>query len=163
MNIIKFDPFRSEFRSLHNEINKLFAGLDPQTGHTGEFAKGAWAPSVDIYEDENRLVLEAELPGLKRDDFELTVENNILTLRGDRKFSSSRKGDNYHRIERAYGAFTRQFTLPQTVTSEGATADFRDGVLRVELAKREETKARKIEIGVTSESEPKSVAATSGK
>jgi HSP20 family protein len=107
---------------------------------------GAWNPSVDIFEDKENLVLEAELPGLKRDDFELSFENNVLTLRGERKLEKKTEGDNYHRVERAYGSFTRSFTLPQTVTADGAKAEFKDGVLRVTLPNREETKARKIEI-----------------
>ena len=91
-------------------------------------------------------MVEAELPGLNREDFEVSVENNVLTLKGERKFEKKTEGDNYHRVERSYGAFTRQFTLPQTVTSDGASADFDNGVLRVALPKREETKARKIEV-----------------
>jgi len=91
-------------------------------------------------------VLEAELPGMKREDFELSVENNVITLRGERQFEKKEDSDNYHRVERSYGSFTRSFTLPQTVSAEGATADYRNGVLRVTLPKREETKARRIEI-----------------
>ncbi len=142
MNTIKFDPF-FELRGIHNEMNRLFNRELPERG---EFTKGAWSPSVDIYEDQNKLILEAELPGLDRDDFELSVENNVLTLKGERRFEKKADGDNYHRVERSYGSFVRQFTLPQTVTADGATADFENGILRVALAKREETKARKIEV-----------------
>jgi HSP20 family protein len=145
MNVIKYDPFR-ELRGLHDEMNRLFTGLAPANLERREFAKGAWSPNVDIYEDKDRLIVEAELPGMNRDDFEISVENNVLTLRGERKFEKKTEGDNYHRVERSYGAFTRQFTLPQTITADGATADFENGVLRVALPKREETKARKIEI-----------------
>jgi HSP20 family protein len=143
MNMIKFDPFR-ELRSLNDEMNRLFNVVP--TSERGEFARGAWSPSVDIFEDKDRLIVEAELPGMNRDDFDISVENNVLTLKGERKFEKKTEGDNYHRVERSYGSFTRQFTLPQTVTAEGATADFENGVLRVALPKREETKARKIEI-----------------
>ena len=144
MNIIKYDPFR-ELRGLHDEMSRLFSGVGPSM-QGDEFARGAWSPNVDIYEDADKLIVEAELPGMDRDDFEVNVENNVLTLKGERKFEKKTEGDNYHRVERAYGSFTRQFTLPQSVTAEGATADFENGVLRVALAKREETKARKIEI-----------------
>ena len=144
MTMIKFDPFR-ELRSLNDEMNRLFTAV-PASADRGEFARGAWSPNVDIYEDQNRLIVEAELPGMNREDFEVSVENNVLTLKGERKFEKKTEGDNYHRVERAYGSFTRQFTLPQTITAEGATADFENGVLRVALPKREETKARKIEI-----------------
>ena len=143
MSIVKYDPFR-ELRSLQDEMTRLFTGVMP--ANREEMTHGAWAPSVDIYEDTNRLILEAELPGMSREDFDISVENNVITLKGERKFEKKTEGDNYHRVERSYGTFTRSFTLPQTVTAEGATADFENGVLRVALPKREETKARKIEI-----------------
>ena len=145
MNIVKYDPFR-ELRSLQDEMTRLFTGVVPSQFNREEMTHGAWAPNVDIFEDKDRLILEAELPGMSRDDFEISVENNIITLRGERKFEKKTEGDNYHRVERSYGSFTRSFTLPQTVTAEGATADFENGVLRVSLPKREETKARRIEI-----------------
>jgi HSP20 family protein len=91
-------------------------------------------------------VLEAELPGMNREDFELTIENNVLTLRGERRFEKKDEADSYHRVERAYGQFTRSFTLPQTVSAENASAEYKNGVLRVVLRKREEVKARRIEI-----------------
>ena len=144
MSIVKYDPFR-ELRSLQDEMTRLFTGVMP--ANREEMTHGAWAPNVDIYEDKDRLILEADLPGMTRDDFEISVENNVITLKGERRFEKKTEGDNYHRVERAYGTFTRSFTLPQTVTAEGATAEFEDGVLRVGLPKREETRARKIEIG----------------
>jgi HSP20 family protein len=111
--------------------------------------RGAWAPSVDIYENKDQIVLEAELPGMKQEDFDLSIENNVLTLRGERKFEKTDETDNYHRVERSYGAFTRSFTLPQTVSAEGANAEYNNGVLRVTLPKREETKARRIQVSGT--------------
>jgi len=144
MKLTKYEPFR-ELRGLHDEMNQLFSGFG-KGFDANEFARGAWAPSVDIFEDQEKLIVEAELPGMHREDFELSVENNVLTLKGERKFEKKDERDNYHRVERQYGSFVRQFTLPQTVTAEGATADFENGVLRVALPKREETKARKIEI-----------------
>ena len=148
MNVIKHDPFR-ELRNLQDEMTRLFTGVRPASFNREEMTNGAWAPNVDIFEDKDRLILEAELPGMSRDDFEISVENNVITLRGERKFEKKTEGDNYHRIERSYGSFTRSFTLPQTVTADGATAEFENGVLRVALPKREETKARKIEISGT--------------
>lgn len=145
MNIVRYDPFR-ELRSLQEEVNRIFTGAVPAQSNREDMLNGAWAPRVDIFENKENLVLEAELPGLNRDDFELSFENNVLTLKGERKFEKKTDEDNYHRIERAYGAFTRSFTLPQTVTAEGANADFKNGILHVTLPKREETKARKIEI-----------------
>lgn len=148
MHIVKYDPFR-ELKSLQDEMTRLFTGVQPAPFNREEMTRGAWAPSVDIFEDKDRLILEAELPGMSRDDFEISVENNVITLSGERKFEKKTEGDNYHRVERSYGSFTRSFTLPQSVTADGATADFDNGVLRVSLPKREETKARKIEISGT--------------
>ena len=143
MQIAKYDPFR-DLRGLQNDVNRLFAGAFPVNRE--EVFNGALNPKVDIYENAENLVLEAELPGLTRDDFELSFESNVITLKGERKFEKKEDGDNYHRVERAYGAFTRSFSLPPTVTVEGVKAEFNNGILRVALPKREETKARKIEV-----------------
>lgn len=145
MTITRYDPFR-DLRNLQEEVNRLFTGNAGRTFDDEGIARGAWSPSVDIYENKDQIVLEAELPGMNREDFDLTVESNVITLRGERRFEKKEDTDNYHRVERAYGSFTRSFTLPNTVSGEGATADYRNGVLRVTLPKREETKARRIEI-----------------
>ena len=145
MNIVRYDPFR-ELHSLQDEMTRLFAGVAPRSGNRDEVSFGAWNPNVDIFEDKDKLVLEAELPGMKRDDFELSVENNVITLKGERRFEKKTNEDNYHRVERSYGSFIRSFTLPQTVSSEGAVAEFKDGILKVTLPKREETKPRRITI-----------------
>jgi HSP20 family protein len=145
MSIVRYDPFR-DLRTLQEEVNRLFTGSMPRTFDDEGIARGAWSPSVDIYENKEQIVLEAELPGMKREDFDLSVENNVITLRGQRQFEKQDDSDNYHRVERAYGNFTRSFTLPNTVTAEGANAEYKNGVLRVTLPKREETKARRIEI-----------------
>jgi HSP20 family protein len=148
--IVRYDPFR-DLRRLQNEVNNLFAGNISRAFDDETFTGGAWNPRVDIYEGQNELVLEAELPGLKREDFDLSLENNVLTLRGERKFEKREEADNYHRVERAYGVFTRSFTLPQSVQGENAAAEYKDGVLRVTLPKREEVKARRIEIKAADE------------
>ncbi|MBK8302947.1 MAG: Hsp20/alpha crystallin family protein [Chloracidobacterium sp.] len=157
MNIVKYDPFK-EFRGLQEDMARIFSGVAPLRVDREEMLNGAWAPKVDIFENKDNLVLEAELPGMNRGDFELSFENNMLTLSGERKFEKKTEGDNYHRIERSYGAFTRSFTLPQTVTAEGARAEFNNGILHVTLAKREDTKARKIEV-LGFDSEPKTIEA----
>lgn len=145
MSIVRYDPFR-DLRSLQDEVNRLFStNLSRNFGDEG-IARGAWNPSVDIFENKDQIVLEAELPGMRREDFDLSIENNVITLRGERRFEKKDESDNYHRVERSYGSFTRSFTLPQTVSAEGATAEYRNGVLRVTLPKREEVKARRIEI-----------------
>jgi|KBSSwiStaDraftv2_1062776.scaffolds.fasta_scaffold116320_2 HSP20 family protein len=149
MSIVRYDPFR-DLRTLQEEVNRLFSTNLTRAFDDEGIGRGAWAPSVDIYENKDQIVLEAELPGMKQEDFDLSIENNIITLRGERKFEKTEETDNYHRVERSYGAFTRSFTLPQTVSAEGATAEYNNGVLRVTLPKREETKARRIEVTGTS-------------
>ena len=157
MSIVRYDPFR-DLRTLQEEVNRLFTGSVPRSFEEEGIARGAWSPSVDIYENKDGIVLEAELPGIKREDFDLSVENNVITLRGQRQFEKKNESDNYHRVERAYGSFTRSFTLPNTVSADAANAEYKNGVLRVTLPKREETKARRIE--VTSEGDgPKTIEA----
>ena len=159
MSITRYDPFR-ELRMLQDEVNRLFSSNLSRSFDDEGLMRGAWTPSVDIYENKDQIVLEAELPGMNREDFELTIENNVLTLRGERRFEKQDDTDNYHRVERAYGSFTRSFTLPQTVSAEDATAEYKNGVLRVVLQKREEVKARRIEIGGESaEGSPKTIEA----
>lgn len=143
--MVRCAPFR-ELRVLQDEINRVFSESSAHSaGSKGRVRRG-WQPKVDIYENQGHIVLEAELPGMKREDFDLSVENNILTLQGERKFEKRDEGDNYHRIERAYGSFTRSFVLPATVQTEDVAAEYKNGVLRVTLPKREEVKARRIEI-----------------
>lgn len=145
MSITRYDPFR-DLRALQDEVNRLFSSsLTRDFGDEG-LSRGAWAPSVDIYENKDNVVLEAELPGMNREDFELTVENNVLTLRGERRFEKRDEGDNYHRVERSYGGFSRSFALPHTLSAENAAAEYKNGVLRVTLQKNEGVKARRIQI-----------------
>jgi len=146
--MVKRDPF-SEFRSFQNEFGRVFGSALPRLfGNEEGVLSGNWAPSVDISEDDNTIMLEADLPGLKPGDFSLSIENYRLTLSGERKFENETKRDNYHRVERSYGSFTRTFSLPNTVNVEDVKADFTDGVLRVTLPKREEVKARQINVTV---------------
>ncbi len=108
-----------------------------------------WAPQVDIYETENELVIKADLPDLEEKDIDVRVENNSLTIRGERKFEKGVNEDNYLRVERAYGPFTRSFSLPNTVSSESIRAEYRNGVLSLHMAKREESKPKQIKISVS--------------
>ena len=110
--------------------------------------RGSWIPPVDIYEHEGSLVLKAELPGIDPKDVDVKVENNVLTLQGERKFDSEVKREQYHRVERAYGRFTRSFTLPNVVDTANIKAEFKDGLLRVVMPKREEAKPKQISISV---------------
>src|SRR6478672_903198 len=155
MNLVTYDPFR-ELRSLQDDVNRLFSSSFNRSGDN-ELTRGAWSPSVDIYENKDQIVLEAELPGMKPENVNISIENNVLTLHGERKFEKKDENDNFHRVERSYGSFTRSFTLPPTVSSENATAEFENGVLRLTLAKREEAKPRRIEIKTTGENKPKEI------
>jgi HSP20 family protein len=155
MNIVKYDPFR-DLRTLQDEMNRLFSGTFSR-GSQDEVLRGAWSPSVDIFENKNEIVLEAELPGMSAEDVNISIENNVLTLHGERKFEKKEESDNFHRVERSYGSFTRSFTVPPTVSSENANAVFENGVLRLTLAKREEAKPRRIEINATGGSQAKTI------
>jgi HSP20 family protein len=157
MNIVRYDPFR-ELRSLQDEVNRLFSNSFSRGGSgDNELMRGAWSPSVDIFENKDQIVLEAELPGMKPEDVNISIENNVLTIHGERKFEKKDEGDNFHRVERSYGSFTRSFTLPPTVSSENAQAEFENGVLRLTLAKREEAKPRRIEIKAGGGAQPKTI------
>jgi HSP20 family protein len=147
--MIKRDPF-GELRNFQEDFNRIFSSTLPRiiNGEEGLLG-GNWAPSVDIYEDQNLITLEADLPGLKPGDFNLSIENYRLTLSGERKFEKEKKGDNWRRVERSYGSFTRAFSLPSTVNVDAVNAEFKDGVLRVTLPKKEEVKARQIQVTVT--------------
>jgi HSP20 family protein len=147
--MIKRDPF-SELRNFQEDFNRIFSSTLPRLFNSEEgLLGGNWAPNVDIYEDENSITLEADLPGLKPGDFNLSIENYRLTLSGERKFEKEQKGDNWRRVERSYGGFTRAFSLPSTVNLDAVNAEFKDGVLRVTLPKKEEVKARQIQVKVT--------------
>lgn len=143
-----FGEFGGLARTLH-ELNRAFGA--PR--FLNEDGYGTWNPAVDIYEDQNGLLIEADMPGMKASDFELSVENNVLTLRGQRKFEKQSDEGNYHRVERSYGSFTRSFTLPATVNVEQVAADYRDGVLKVSLPRREEAKPRQIQVQINTEAE----------
>jgi HSP20 family protein len=133
--------------TLQDEVNRLFEDnfTRERSGHAD---LATWAPPVDIYETENELVVNAELPDFQDKDIDVRITNNTLTIRGERKFEKDVKEDNYLRIERAYGSFVRSFSLPNTVSSENIRADYRNGVLTLHMAKREESKPKQIKISV---------------
>jgi HSP20 family protein len=108
-----------------------------------------WSPAVDIYETEDEVVVKAELPEVNQKDIDVQIENSTLTLRGERKFNKETKKENFHRIERAYGSFSRSFTLPSTIDQEKIRADYKDGILKISMPKREETKPKQIKVAVT--------------
>lgn len=133
-----------------NRMNRLFDDtfnnfLSPLVP-SEQLADRAWMPAVDIRETEDSLVMTAELPGMKKDDVHITLENNVLTISGERKFEKDEKRENYHRIERAYGEFTRSFSVPNNIDSSKVEAKFNDGLLHIKLSKSPEARPRKIEI-----------------
>ena len=148
MTIVRFDPFR-ELASMQDRINRIFGDAYRARPEDDMVFRGDWIPSVDIYEnDKQELVMEAELPGLEKQDIDLRVENNTLTIRGERKRHNEVKDEQYHRVERVLGSFSRSFSLPATVDAGRVSAEYKDGVLRVVLPVREEAKPRQIQVKV---------------
>ena len=148
MAIVRWtDPFR-EFAQLQNRINRVFTDTYGRADE-GLLTSGAWIPPVDIFQNgDDEVVLKAELPDMKREDIEITVDNGTLTLKGEKKISSDVKEESYHRIERHYGTFTRTFSLPRTVDAAKVAAEYKNGVLTVRLPLREEAKPRQIKVDV---------------
>jgi len=143
MAIIRWDPFR-DLVTLRDKMNRLFE--DAVRGEEKDLISSTWAPAVDIYETENELVLAAEVPGVEEKDVEISVEDNTLSIRGERKFQKETKEENYHRIERSYGSFYRSFTLPNYIDQEKIHAEHESGVLKVHMPKKPEVKPRKVKI-----------------
>jgi HSP20 family protein len=127
-------------------MNRLFEDAGRGLRSDEPASTTMWSPAVDIYETEGEIVVKAELPGVDRKDIQLHLENNVLTIRGERRFEKEAKEDNYHRIERSYGGFSRSFSIPTTVDEEKIHADYRDGVLKVVLPKKEQAKPKQIQI-----------------
>jgi HSP20 family protein len=132
--------------TLQDQINRLFSNAFERTSEESNLT--AWAPAVDIYENEHELVVKADLPAVDPKDLDIRVENNILTIRGERKFEKNVSEDNYLRVERAYGSFSRSFSLANTVNPEGIKADYQNGVLSLSIPKREEAKPKQIKVNV---------------
>jgi len=148
MVITRWDPFR-EFASLQNRVNSLFQ--DYNRGSQDELTfTSSFVPAVDVYEDEHKVALKLEIPGVTQQDVDIQLENNILTVRGERKFEKEEKEENFHRIERRYGSFARSFTLPNTLDPESVQANYENGVLKIELAKRAEAKPKQIHVNIGS-------------
>jgi HSP20 family protein len=147
MAIVRWtDPFR-EFVQLQERINRAFG--DAYRADEGLLTSGAWVPPVDIYQNgDHEVVLKAELPDMTREDIDITVDNGTLTIKGEKKLSSEVKEEQFRRVERRYGAFSRSFSLPQTVDASKVAADYKNGVLTVRLPLREEAKPRQIKVDV---------------
>lgn len=148
MAIVKYNPLK-ELRSMQDQMNRLL-NISWNSALSGEDTReGIWQPTVDIYETEDSIVIKAEVPDVDQKDIDVRIENNTLTLRGERKHKNDVKKENYHRIERYFGSFQRSFNLPATVDQEKVIATCDKGVLSIILPKKEETKPKQINIQVT--------------
>jgi HSP20 family protein len=149
-SIIRWDPFK-EMEELQGRLAKLFSLGPPRIGNGGKelITVTEWAPTVDIIEDEKEYVVKADLPEVKKEDVKVTVEDDVLTITGERKVEKEDKGKKYHRLERAYGNFLRSFTLPPGAEGIKVSAEFKDGVLKVHLPKSEKPKTKTVEVKVS--------------
>src|SRR3954454_12969075 len=144
--LTRWDPFR-EFTTVQDRLNRLFRESYGE-GREEALNTSSFAPAVDVYEDEHNVTLKIEVPGIDEKDIDVRVENNTLTVHGERKIEQEEKEENYRRIERQYGSFTRTFTLPTTVDTESIQADYDKGVLKIRLAKKAEAKPKQIKVNV---------------
>jgi len=149
MAIVRWsDPLR-EFANLQDRINRVFTGVNGLHQDESVTTSGAWVPPVDIYQNgEHEMVLKAELPDMTREDIDITVDKDTLAIKGEKKVARDVKEDQFHRIERRYGAFSRAFSLPPSVDSSRISAEYRNGLLTVRLPLREEAKPRQIKVDV---------------
>lgn len=149
MSMVRFDPFR-DLATMQDRINRMFGDAYTRRQDDDLTQRGDWFPAVDIYETANQeIVLKAELPGLSREDIDLRVEHSTLTLRGERKRDTAVADEQYHRVERSYGAFSRSFSLPSRIDTEKVRADFKDGVLAITLPVKAEARPRQIQVEVS--------------
>lgn len=155
MAIIRWDPFR-DLMTLRERMNRLFEDVFTSArGEEKDIISSSWTPAVDIYEDENQLVLTAEVPGIDEKDIEIKLEDNTLSIQGERKMEKETKEENYHRIERAYGSFYRSFTLPNYIDQDKIQAEHENGILKITMPKKPELKPRKVKILKPAESKEK--------
>ena len=155
MSLVRWTPardlsaFPSDVLSMRKEFNRLFDSFfQGDLADTTSAFTSAWIPAVDIAERENEFVVRMELPGVKKEDVKITMQEGILTVRGEKKQEKESKGSDFHRVERAYGSFQRSFTLPTAVKSGDIDASFSDGVLNISLPKAEEAKPKQIDVRV---------------
>jgi HSP20 family protein len=148
--LTRWDPYR-EFSTLQDRMNRLFNASFNSEGRDESLTTSSFAPAVDVYEDEHDITLKIEVPGIDEKDIDVRIENNTLTVHGERKIEKEEKEENYRRIERQYGSFTRTFTLPNTVDSDSVSATYEKGVLKVKLAKKAEAKPKQIKVNVSGE------------
>ena len=147
--LTRWDPFR-EFTTLQDRMNRLFRDSFGPEGREESLTTSSFAPPVDVYEDEHNVTLKIEVPGIDEKDIDIRVENNLLTVHGERKIEKEEREENYRRVERQYGSFTRTFTLPNTVDTENVQATYDKGVLKITLPKKAEAKPKQIKVNVGS-------------
>ena len=145
--LTRWDPFR-EFSTLQDRMNRLFHDSYGEGRGEESLTSTVFAPPVDVYEDEHSVTLKIEVPGIDEKDIDVRVENNTLNVHGERKFEKEEKEENFRRVERRYGSFSRSFTLPNTVNTEDIQAEYTNGVLNIRLAKRAEAKPKQIKVEV---------------
>ena len=145
MAIMKWTPLFPDFVGTRDRLNHLFGGLWETEGVT---TTGDWTPLVDIVENDGVITIKAELPGIDPKDVAVTIDNNVLTLKGERRLDKEEKKENYHRLERRYGTFARSFALPTIVDTENVKAEFKNGVLVIDVPKKENAKPRTLEVKV---------------
>jgi HSP20 family protein len=148
--ITRWDPFR-EFSTLQDRMNRLFRESYGPEGREESLTTTTFAPPVDVYEDEHSVTLKIEVPGIDEKDIDVRIENHVLTVHGERKFEKEEKEENFRRVERQYGSFTRTFTLPTTVDAEKVSANYDKGILKIALPKKAEAKPKQIKVNVGSE------------
>ena len=139
---------RRDFSTLQDRVNRIFRESFSPEGSDDALTTSNFAPPVDVYEDEHNITLKIEVPGIDEKEINVTIENNTLTVRGERRFEKDEKEENFHRVERSYGSFTRSFTLPNTVDPEQVSAHYEKGVLKILLAKKAEAKPKLIKVNV---------------
>jgi HSP20 family protein len=147
--LTRWEPFR-EFTTLQDRMSRLFRDSFSE-GREESLTTSTFAPPVDVYEDDHNVTLKIEVPGIDEKDIDVRIENNVLTVHGERKFEKEEKEENYRRVERQYGSFTRSFTLPNTVDAEKVSANYDKGILKVTLVKKAEAKPKQIKVNIGSE------------
>jgi len=148
MAIVRWDPFR-ELADVQERVSRVLGDFYGRRGEDDVMRRGAWVPPVDIMQKGSDIVLKAELPDMIREDIDIRVENNTLTISGEKKFDEEIKEEDCHRIERAYGRFVRSFSLPATIDTEKVAADYKNGILTIKLPMREEAKPKQIQVEVS--------------
>src|SRR5205807_9056928 len=148
--LTRWEPFR-EFATLQDRINRVFRDSYAGEGRDESLTTSSFAPAVDVYEDEHNVTLKIEVPGIDEKDIDVRIENNVLTVHGERKVEKEEKEENFRRVERQYGSFTRTFTLPSTVDAERIQADYDKGILKIVLPKKAEAKPKSIKVNVGSQ------------